>query len=61
MINYEKFLIKDKKEVYCIKCGDIAKYELHGYTWCEKHKEYLKKDPEELEKIVIERLFGEEI
>ena len=55
-IDFENFRLKPDQKMYCLKCGNPAAYERHGYAWCEEHKDYLKQDPEELEIIVIKRL-----
>lgn len=61
-IDYNQFRIGGEdvycqgENVFCIKCGKPAEYKRWGFTWCEEDKRNIEKDPEELEKIVIERL-----
>ena len=55
-LDYEKYLIKEDREFYCLKCGKKGKYKRFGYVWCEQDKKFLGDDPEDLEQIVIDRL-----
>lgn len=58
--NYEQFRVKDsvkgEEKLFCLECGKPAGYERFGHAWCKEHKDFLKEDPEALEKIVINRL-----